>query len=158
VLDLYASFDSDELESAKRFYPRWTGRRDKVSVNLSIQGSVYPSLDRCSQHGIPVYVFRLASFTGSLQKELNAVPEERRHQRMCVSSHFQPPTPHADVPTASASGSLCPDLPSPSVLLSPVLLPRPHPPKVPPRPRLNHLYHLSPQRLRSLTLAVSPLV
>jgi hypothetical protein len=34
VLDLYATFDSDELESAKRFYPRWTGRRDKVSVDL----------------------------------------------------------------------------------------------------------------------------
>lgn len=33
VLDLYATFDPDELESAKRFYPRWTGRRDKVSVN-----------------------------------------------------------------------------------------------------------------------------
>jgi hypothetical protein len=35
VLELYATFDSDELESAKRFYPCWTGRRDKVSVNLS---------------------------------------------------------------------------------------------------------------------------
>ena len=34
VLDLYATFDSDELESAKRFYPRWTGRRDKVSLDL----------------------------------------------------------------------------------------------------------------------------
>ena len=33
MLDLYATFDPDELESAKRFYPRWTGRRDKVSVN-----------------------------------------------------------------------------------------------------------------------------
>jgi hypothetical protein len=64
VLNLYATFDPDELESAKRFYPRWTGRRDK--------------------NGIPVYVFRLASLTGTLQKELNAVPEERRYQRMCV--------------------------------------------------------------------------
>ena len=36
MLDLYATFDPDELESAKRFYPRWTGRRDKVSVNLSV--------------------------------------------------------------------------------------------------------------------------
>ncbi|KAH9073372.1 hypothetical protein EDB83DRAFT_2356836 [Lactarius deliciosus] len=56
VLNLYATFDPDELESAKRFYPRWTGRRDK--------------------HGIPVYVFRLASLSGTLQKELNAAPEE----------------------------------------------------------------------------------
>lgn len=30
VENLYASFDPDEMESAKRFYPRWTGRRDKV--------------------------------------------------------------------------------------------------------------------------------
>ena len=88
MLELYASFDSDELESAKRFYPRWTGRRDKVSVNLSMHCGAYPSLGWCSQHGIPVYVFRLASFNGSLQKELNAIPEDRRHQRMCVFSPF----------------------------------------------------------------------
>lgn len=42
VLDLYATFDSDELESAKRFYPRWTGRRDKVSVNLCRVIHVHP--------------------------------------------------------------------------------------------------------------------
>ena len=27
---LYPTFDVDEFEEAKRFYPRWTGRRDKV--------------------------------------------------------------------------------------------------------------------------------
>ncbi len=27
---LYASFPVDEFERARRFYPRWTGRRDKV--------------------------------------------------------------------------------------------------------------------------------
>lgn len=37
-----------------------------------------------TQNGIPVYVFRLASLTGTLQKELNAIPEERRYQRMYV--------------------------------------------------------------------------
>jgi len=30
VHNLYATIDPDELESSKRFYPRWTGRRDKV--------------------------------------------------------------------------------------------------------------------------------
>lgn len=50
VLDLYATFDSDELESAKRFYPRWTGRRDKVSVNLSMQCGVY--LDSTGAHSM----------------------------------------------------------------------------------------------------------
>jgi len=29
VENLYVTFDPDEMESAKRFYPRWTGRRDK---------------------------------------------------------------------------------------------------------------------------------
>lgn len=60
---------------------------------------MYPLLDWCTQHGIPVYVFRLASLNGSLQKELNAIPEDRRHQRMCVFSPFLPcptPPPHAD--------------------------------------------------------------
>lgn len=30
VTALYASFPTDEFETARRFYPRWTGRRDKV--------------------------------------------------------------------------------------------------------------------------------
>ena len=29
---LYPTFDVDEFEEAKRFYPRWTGRRDKVHL------------------------------------------------------------------------------------------------------------------------------
>jgi hypothetical protein len=32
VENLYATFDPEEMESAKRFYPRWTGRRDKAST------------------------------------------------------------------------------------------------------------------------------
>ena len=31
VEPLYASFPVDEFEGARRFYPCWTGRRDKVS-------------------------------------------------------------------------------------------------------------------------------
>lgn len=31
VDELFATFPVDEFESSKRFYPRWTGRRDKVS-------------------------------------------------------------------------------------------------------------------------------
>lgn len=49
-----------------------------------------------TQNGIPVYVFRLASLTGTLQKELNAIPEERRYQRMCVLSSL-PLIPSIDV-------------------------------------------------------------
>jgi len=36
VANLYAAFDPDELESSKRFYPRWTGRRDKVRRGVRI--------------------------------------------------------------------------------------------------------------------------
>ena len=35
---VFAEFDTDEFEDAKRFYPRWTGRRDKVCI--------YPPLPR----------------------------------------------------------------------------------------------------------------
>ena len=37
VENLYATFDPEEMESAKRFYPRWTGRRDKVINNVRLQ-------------------------------------------------------------------------------------------------------------------------
>ncbi|TFK39054.1 CRAL/TRIO domain-containing protein [Crucibulum laeve] len=61
VDNLYATFEHEEFESAKRFYPRWTGRRDK--------------------QGLPVYVYRLASLE-PIQKELDAVPADRRYQRI----------------------------------------------------------------------------
>ncbi|KAF8073450.1 CRAL/TRIO domain-containing protein [Lyophyllum atratum] len=61
VDNLYNTFDPVEFHSAKRFYPRWTGRRDK--------------------NGLPLYVYRLASLA-PLQKELDAVPLERRYQRI----------------------------------------------------------------------------
>ncbi|KAG5726883.1 Sec14 cytosolic factor [Termitomyces sp. T112] len=61
VMTLYNTFDPVEFEAAKRFYPRWTGRRDK--------------------NGLPLYVYRLASLA-PLQKELDTVPPERRYQRI----------------------------------------------------------------------------
>ncbi|KAI5896347.1 CRAL/TRIO domain-containing protein [Schizophyllum commune H4-8] len=64
---LYATFDPEEFEAAKHFYPRWTGRRDKT--------------------GHPVYVFHLASLQAT-QKELNAVPPERRYQRIVALWEF----------------------------------------------------------------------
>ncbi|KAF7299346.1 Sec14 cytosolic factor [Mycena indigotica] len=62
VDNLYVTFDADELENTRRFYPRWTGRRDK--------------------NGMPIYVYRIASLDSALQKELHAVPPERRFQRI----------------------------------------------------------------------------
>ncbi|KAF8636205.1 hypothetical protein AX17_003692 [Amanita inopinata Kibby_2008] len=61
VNGLYASFDAEEFELAKRFYPRWTGRRDKT--------------------GLPLYVYRIASIV-PLQSEIEAVPPDRRYQRI----------------------------------------------------------------------------
>lgn len=90
---LYETFDESEFEDARRFYPRWTGRRDKG--------------------GHPVYVYRLASL-GPIQKELNQVPEQRRYQRICALyelvtrimlplcshlSHPSEPTPISSVTT-----------------------------------------------------------
>ncbi|KAL0565156.1 hypothetical protein V5O48_016874 [Marasmius crinis-equi] len=63
VDNLFATFPTDEFEDARRFYPRWTGRRDK--------------------DGHPVYVYRLAS-VAPLQGELNSIPSERRYQRIVV--------------------------------------------------------------------------
>ncbi|EPQ54685.1 CRAL/TRIO domain-containing protein [Gloeophyllum trabeum ATCC 11539] len=68
IENLYANFDPEEFESAKRFYPRWTGRRDK--------------------QGVPVYVYRLAALSGPVLKELQAVPQERRRQRITALWEF----------------------------------------------------------------------
>ncbi|KAF6755970.1 CRAL-TRIO domain-containing protein [Ephemerocybe angulata] len=62
VENLFASgFTAEEFEDTKRFYPRWTGRRDK--------------------HGLPLFVYRISALE-PLQKELDAIPAERRYQRI----------------------------------------------------------------------------
>ncbi|KAF8208586.1 CRAL/TRIO domain-containing protein [Mycena galopus ATCC 62051] len=60
--NLFKTFDATEFENSRRFYPRWTGRRDK--------------------NGLPVYVYHLASMDSAIQKELDSVPPERRYQRI----------------------------------------------------------------------------
>ncbi|KAJ6620717.1 CRAL/TRIO domain-containing protein [Mycena sp. CBHHK59/15] len=62
VNNLYATFDPVEMENSRRFYPRWTGRRDK--------------------NGMPVYVYRLAALDTAMQKELSSATAERRYQRI----------------------------------------------------------------------------
>jgi hypothetical protein len=44
VENLYATFDPEEMEAAKRFYPRWTGRRDKVSTFSPTTSSRYTDI------------------------------------------------------------------------------------------------------------------
>ncbi|KAF7296528.1 Sec14 cytosolic factor [Mycena chlorophos] len=64
VDNLYATFDVDEMEDSRRFYPRWTGRRDK--------------------NGMPIYVYRIASLDSKIQKDIHGVPPARRFQRIIV--------------------------------------------------------------------------
>ncbi|KAK7464666.1 hypothetical protein VKT23_005873 [Stygiomarasmius scandens] len=61
VDNLYASFPVEEFESSKRYYPRWTGRRDKG--------------------GRPVYVYKLSSIE-AFSKEIYGVDEGRRYERI----------------------------------------------------------------------------
>jgi len=93
VDNLFRTFVTSEMETSRIFYPRWTGRRDKS--------------------GLPVFVYRLASLNSSLRKELDAVPPERRHQRiivlyeamirfvlpLCDYLPHEPPTPISSVTT-----------------------------------------------------------
>lgn len=80
VNNLYATFDLEEFEYAKRFYPRWTGRRDKVCWDIIMYSPVHL---RRQKTGLPLYVYRLASLN-LVEKELYATPPERRYQRMYV--------------------------------------------------------------------------
>ncbi|EPS98610.1 hypothetical protein FOMPIDRAFT_1126018 [Fomitopsis schrenkii] len=94
---LYATFDPIELEDSRRFYPRWTGRRDKS--------------------GLPLYVYRLASLA-PIKSELDAVPPPRRYQRIValyetmtrfvlrLCTHL----PHATTPTPISSVTTIIDL------------------------------------------------
>ncbi|KAF9026093.1 CRAL/TRIO domain-containing protein [Hymenopellis radicata] len=58
---LYRTFPEHEFYSSKRFYPRWTGRRDK--------------------EGKPLYVYHIASVR-PLYDELHAVAPPRRYERI----------------------------------------------------------------------------
>ncbi|KIP03736.1 hypothetical protein PHLGIDRAFT_110447 [Phlebiopsis gigantea 11061_1 CR5-6] len=98
VDEMFATFPVDEFETSKRFYPRWTGRRDK--------------------NGLPVYVYRLGSLDSNLQKELNAVTTERRYQRIVAlyeaMTRFVLPLctylPHSTSPTPISSVTTIIDL------------------------------------------------
>ncbi|KAF8340268.1 CRAL-TRIO domain-containing protein [Cantharellus anzutake] len=62
VDELYLNFPVDEMEASKKFYPTWTGRRDR--------------------RGLPIYVYRLADLDSARQKELSVVSSDRRYQRI----------------------------------------------------------------------------
>jgi hypothetical protein len=59
---IYRQFPVDDLEAARRYYPRWTGRRDRL--------------------GRPLYVYRISSLTKEYQKEIYKQTEQKRYQTM----------------------------------------------------------------------------
>lgn len=60
--ELYENFSVEDFEEARKFYPRWTGRRDKI--------------------GRPVYVYRIASLAGENTKELYKNDDSKRYDRI----------------------------------------------------------------------------
>ncbi|KAG9315548.1 CRAL/TRIO domain-containing protein [Chiua virens] len=92
VDDLFKAFDTAELESSRRFYP---------------------ALDWATRQSLPLYVYRLASLDTALRRELDAIPAERRYQRIVVLHEcmtrfvlplcdyllHEPPTPVSSVTT-----------------------------------------------------------
>lgn len=68
VDELYRTFPIDEMESSKRYYPNWTGRRDK--------------------RGLPIYVYRLADLDSTIQKEISSTPSERRYERIIALHEY----------------------------------------------------------------------
>jgi len=87
VDNLFANFDTEEFEASRRYYPRWTGRRDR--------------------DGLPLYVYRIASLSNGIQSEITAVSPKRRYERIIalyeVMMRFVSPfctyLPHAIAPT-----------------------------------------------------------
>jgi len=62
VDQVYQTFPVADMEASRAYYPRWTGRRDRL--------------------GRPLYVYRIGSITKEHQKEIYSQTEEKRYQRM----------------------------------------------------------------------------
>jgi hypothetical protein len=78
--NLYANgLTPEELENTRLFYPKWTGRRDKVCPILLT--FPYQITDIGLQNGLPVYVYPVADLQ-TRQKELEAIPPKQRYERM----------------------------------------------------------------------------
>ncbi|KAF9479930.1 CRAL/TRIO domain-containing protein [Pholiota conissans] len=90
VTKLYEDLSPDDMTHSQRFYPRWTGRRDKL--------------------GVPLFVYRLASLE-PIQHELDAIPAQTRYHRIVALYEFMTRftfplcshIPHAAAPTPISS-------------------------------------------------------
>lgn len=89
VANLFANFPTEEFENSRRYYPRWTGRRDKVRAMFIVHQSHL--LTKCIQNGLPVYVYKLSALSSGIQDEISSVKPERRYERMCVDRMSSPP-------------------------------------------------------------------
>ncbi|KAI5122436.1 hypothetical protein M0805_008749 [Coniferiporia weirii] len=98
VNNLFANFPTEEFENSRRYYPRWTGRRDR--------------------QGLPIYVYRLSALLDDIQEEIHTVPPQRRYERIVVlyeaMTRFVSPLctylPHEISPTPIASVTTIVDL------------------------------------------------
>lgn len=60
--EIFRSFPVEEMEAAKVYYPRWTGRRDRL--------------------GRPLYVYRIGSINKEHQRQLFSKNEDERYRTM----------------------------------------------------------------------------
>ena len=167
VPNLYATFDPDELESSKRFYPRWTGRRDKVrqapicpSVSIAPNTPALPrSVDALARS--KAYPCTSSASHPSQGSKRSSMPSPRNAAISACACVFPnadvdattppyPPLPIALPSTSSRTASV-----SLSVLPSPALLHRLRQHRM--RPPTHHHRRPSQRRRQLLTLAVSPL-
>ncbi|KAF8158513.1 CRAL/TRIO domain-containing protein [Crassisporium funariophilum] len=97
VKEVYRNASAEDIEHSTKFYPRWTGRRDKL--------------------GLPLYVYRLASLE-PIQHELDAISAETRFHRLIAlyerMTRFTFPLcshlPHPTSPTPISSTTTIIDL------------------------------------------------
>jgi hypothetical protein len=100
---LYRSFPPAEFEEAKACYPTWTGRRYAIFLYFHDsyfktwmppqgQGTNYVNSRRrrlitlrTGQHGLPIFVYKIANLAGETQKRMDIVSSERWHERLCAA-------------------------------------------------------------------------
>ena len=119
---LYASFPPDEFEASRRFYPRWTGRRDKACYVPALSPAPRPLTNqpptprrmasRCTSIALPPSQlhFRRSSLPSLPNAATNACEPSLLHHP------FLPTTPHRHAPPSRTARA---DIPPPPCRAAP---------------------------------------
>ena len=86
VLQVLRDLSPADMLRTQRYYPRWTGRRDKVWIHSTTcsGGLISKNILLCGfKLGNPIFVYRVASLK-PLQEEIFEVPPETRYERVSV--------------------------------------------------------------------------